>query len=136
MERLSSADSSEQAAAYAAALLEYQKLNTAFWDLIEPTIDLSGAYEQIDRLQTRRFKVNDLRDGVEYYRYALKRAATDPIATQIEAVNKLSSYSPLSGGDNVTQVQLDVHMNGLLNVWLGVSGNDPTTKFEEFRHGC
>ena len=38
-----------------------------------------------------------------------------------------------SDAHQVTRVQLDVHMNGLLNAWRAVDGNDPITKFEEFK---
>ena len=42
------------AAQYAAAMLEYQMYNTAFWDAIEPSLRFEGAYEAMDRLHPRR----------------------------------------------------------------------------------
>ena len=35
------------------ALSDYQNTNTWFWDLIEESIDLTGAYEKLDRLERK-----------------------------------------------------------------------------------
>jgi hypothetical protein len=42
--------SEERAERYSEALHEYQEWNTIFWDLIESTLDFSGAYADVDRL--------------------------------------------------------------------------------------
>ena len=52
------------AAHYAAAMMEYQVFNTAFWDVVEPSLQFEGAYKSMDRLQLKEFMNDDLRDGV------------------------------------------------------------------------
>ena len=95
----------------------------SFWDMIEPTLDFSGAYADVDRIAKRRFMIGELRDGVGLKSYALGLAREDPVDTQISAVTELSKYPKLDSGTHVTVVQLDQHLNGLLSKWLAVLGN-------------
>ena len=97
------------------------------------SIDITGAYHTVDAIACNRFKVDDLRDGVGLRTWALQLAAVDPIAEQIKAVKELAQYPSLRSSDGVTQVQLEMHMNGLLLAWLKVEGNSPTTKINNFR---
>ena len=62
--------------------------------------------------------VGDLRDGVEFRLWAYRLVVPDLMAKQIAAVAELAKYPALSAADNVTIVQLDMHMNGLLQAWL------------------
>ena len=129
------ATTSEQETEYERALGEYQALNTYFWDIMEESIDLAGPYEKVDRLDIQTaFMNDDLRDGVGLFKWALDKAASNPITDQIEATRALSEYKPLVGSASVTQVQLDMHMNGLLEAWLAVSSNDPLKNKDDFRH--
>ena len=122
-------------AMYREAMRDYQILNTRFWDLIRASVDISGAYYEIDELEFDDFKVGELRDGVGLYYAAIAKASTDPIADEIEAVKTLANFPRISNAeaDRVTLTQLDVHMNGLLKAWKAVTGNDPITKFDEFK---
>lgn len=117
------ATSEVRATKYSEALHEYQEWNTIFWDMIEPTLDFSGAYADVDRLSKRRFMHGELRDGVGYRQFAIGLAWEDPVQTQVNAVSELSSYPRLDANAQVTIVQLDQHLNGLLAKWLAVQGN-------------
>ena len=112
------------AAHYAAAMLEYQVYNTAFWDAIEPSLRFEGAYEAMDRLQKKEFMNNDLRDGVGLYNYVRELTSVNPIDRQIEAMQALASHGKLPSGAKVTLVQVDQHANGLLAKWLAVQRSD------------
>ena len=125
LERMPSADTKERATALSMALSEYQTLNTWLWDILEGSIDIRGAYEEVDTMAVERFKVGDLRDGVGLRQWAMELAAVDPIAEQIEAVQKLAAYPALPASDSITVVQLDNHANKLLSAWMKVEGNDP-----------
>ena len=117
------ATSEVRATKYSEALHEYQEWNTIFWDMIEPTLDFSGAYADVDRLSKRKFMHGELRDGVGYRQFAIGLAWEDPVQTQVNAVSELSSYPRLDANAQVTIVQLDQHLNGLLAKWLAVQGN-------------
>ena len=101
--------SEELAERYSEALHEYQEWNTIFWDLIEPTLDFSGAYADVDRLSKRKFMHGELRDGVGYRQFAIGLAWEDPVQTQVNAVSELSAYPRLDASAQVTIVQLDQH---------------------------
>ena len=122
----------ERATEYARALAEYQVWNTQYWDMIEPTLDFSGAYFEVDRIAKRRFMVDDLRDGFELRRYVLDLAKPDDVADQIDAVDALSKYPMLGSGADVTIVRVDHHLNELLRCWLAVAGNSPETNYIDF----
>ena len=118
------ATTSEKKGVLTQAMAEYQHMNTAFWDMIQPSIDFRGAYNLIDTNATLRFKVGELRDGVGLYFYVTTEIiAIDPIAEQIEAQDALAKF-PKLGANDVTQVQLETHMHGLYRAFVKVEGND------------
>ena len=127
------ATNEERAEAFAAAMAEYQAYNTWLWDLIDEGIDTKGAYQDVDAVARDRFKVDELRDGVGLRQWALGLAERDPIAAQMQAIEKLGSYPKLSAADGTTVVQLDLHTHGLLRAWMAVDGNDPVQRFGHFR---
>ena len=114
-------------------MAEYQAYNTWLWDLIDEGIDTKGAYQDVDAVARDRFKVDELRDGVGLRQWALGLAERDPIAMQMQAIEKLGSYPKLSAADGTTVVQLDLHTHGLLRAWMAVDGNDPVQRFGHFR---
>ena len=118
---------------YAAAMMEYQVYNTAFWDVIEPTLRFEGAYEQMDRLQKKEFMNDDLRDGVGLYNFVRELTSINPIDRMIEAMQALASHGKLPSGAKVTLVQVDQHTNGLLTKWLDVQRPDATPDVVDFR---
>ena len=118
---LPKASKEELEAAFAASMMEYQAYNTALYDAIDPSILLNGAYETVDRLQRKEFANGDLRDGVGLYNYVRDLTRRDPIEQQIEAMRALATHGVLSADKNVTQVQFDRHVNGLLTKWTDVN---------------
>ena len=46
------------------AMAEYQVHNTNLWDIVRPALDLTGAYETLDKTEIKTYMVGDLRDGV------------------------------------------------------------------------
>ena len=124
-------DYNEKKAVLNQAMAEYQHMNTAFWDMIQQSINFKGAYELIDTNATSRFKVGELRDGVGLYFYVTTEiVTTDPIAEQIEAQDVLAKF-PKLGANDITQVQLETHMHGLYRAFIKVEGND--RQFGAFR---
>ena len=121
------------AANYAAAMMEYQVYNTAFWDAIEPSLRFEGAYEPMDRLQKKEFMNDDLRDGVGLYNYVRELTSVNPIDQRIEAMQALAAHGKLPSGAKVNLVQVDQHTNGLLTKWLDVQRNDATPDTLDFR---
>ena len=118
---LPKASKEELEAAFAASMMEYQAYNTALYDAIDPSVLLNGAYETVDRLQRKEFANGDLRDGVGLYNYVRDLTRRDPIEQQIEAMRALATHGVLSADKNVTQVQFDRHVNGLLTKWTDVN---------------
>ena len=121
------------AAHYAAAMMEYQVFNTAFWDVVEPSLPFEGAYKSMDRLQLKEFMNDDLRDGVGLYNYVRELTDVNPIDKRIEAMQALAAHGKLSADARVTLVQIDKHSNGLLAKWLDVHGNGATIDVVDFR---
>ena len=121
------------AVAFTAAMIEYQGLNTALWDAIEPVLRFDGAYEAQDRLQKKEYMNNDLRDGVGLYNYVLELTSVNPIDRQIEALQALSLHGKLSGNANVTQVQFDTFLNTLLMLWTDVYKDSSAANVIDFR---
>ena len=121
------------AVAFTAAMIEYQGLNTALWDAIEPVLRFDGAYEAQDRLQKKEYMNNDLRDGVGLYNYVLELTSVNPIDRQIEALQALSLHGKLSGNANVTQVQFDTFLNKLLMLWTDVYKDSSAANVIDFR---
>jgi hypothetical protein len=110
---------------YAAAMSDYQTINTAVWDLVRPSVDLAGAYEVMDIKHCKQnFMIGDLRDGVGFIWWAHALARTDPVLDQINALKELNDFPPLDGSKTVTRVMLDVHTSRLVEKWSAVSGND------------
>ena len=65
-------DAKEVEAALNVALADYQVRNTALWDVVRPSLELSGAFEIDDREYIRdTFMNGDLRDGGGLYRLSL-----------------------------------------------------------------
>ena len=122
------------AARYAAAMMEYQVYNTAFWDAIEPSLRFEGAYEPMDRLQKQEFMNNDLRDGVGLYNYVRELTSANPIEKQIEAMQALAAHGKLPwfklGSSRPTYQR---HTNGLLTKWFDVQRPDATADVLDFR---
>ena len=121
------------AAHYAAAMMEYQVFNTAFWDVVEPSLQFEGAYKSMDRLQLKEFMNDDLRDGVGLYNYVRELTDVNQIDKRIEAMQALAAHGKLSADARVTLVQIDKHSNGLLAKWLDVHGNGATIDVVDFR---
>ena len=103
------------------------------WDVVEPALDLRGAYETMDHTEIQgRFMVGNLRDGVRLLTWALDKAKVDPIDAQIKAQSDLVAYAALTASDKVTRVHLDLHLNGLLKAWSTVAGNIISKPSPEF----
>ena len=130
---LPKASKEELEAAFAASMMEYQAYNTALYDAIDPSILFNGAYETVDRLQRKEFANGDLRDGVGLYNYVRDLTRRDPIEQQIEAMRALATHGVLSADKNVTQVQFDRHVNGLLAKWTDVN-LDAAANVADFRN--
>ena len=122
--------------AYAAAMSDYQALNTAVWDLVRESVDLAGAYEVMDSKHCKQnFMIGDLRDGVGFIWWAYAQGKTDPVLDQINALKELNDFPALDGSKAVTRVMLDVHTSRLVEKWSAVAGNDgrQTDKLMDFK---
>ena len=134
--RFDSATDEEVESTFSVTMKEYQQMNTWLWDLIDDSVDLSGAYEKVDRATKRSTCiVGDARDGVELRRWALEISRPNSVDKQIEAMRVLSAYPVMKAGGSVTRVELDMHLNGLIEAWTAIDGNDAgsLTKSIDFR---
>ena len=126
----------EVAQEHTVRLAAFQDLNTRMWDVIFPSVDLTGAYQDMDRaLVKQRFMVGELRDGYGLMEWIKEITATDPVTDQITAVKALNDCKTLDGSKVVTLVHLDIFLSQFITKWLGVAGNSTNTeqRMIEFR---
>ena len=77
---------SEQVTAkYAEDMTEYQERNTALWDVVKPSLDLSGPDEMSDREEIRKkYMIGDIRDGYGLYQWADEKGDQTDVLSQVE----------------------------------------------------
>ena len=76
-----------------AAMAEYQRYNTALWDVIRPSIIITGPWEEIDQDHIRDNFINDdLRDGVGLYHWVSTFGDTSGLVAQLKISKDLANY--------------------------------------------
>ena len=103
------ADFSEQdrAELYSEAEAEYKNASAKLYNLVRPTLDISGPYEKSDRAHIRRmFRANDQRLGKELLEWALSFSNETGIDAQLDAQQALLEFNL---APTATLEQIDSH---------------------------
>jgi hypothetical protein len=108
-----------------AAMLEYQTMNSAFWDAIRDTVTIAGPYESIDRAALKEnFTNGDLRDGYGFYSWVLQFSDATTLSAQLELQKKLEQFPGLNLQGTVTVQRIEMFATQLLSAWTAVATND------------
>ena len=100
---------------YYEALALYQVRNTQLWDLVRPSLDISGALEEDDREHFRTtFMVGDLRDGYGLYQWALDHGTSTDMKSQLAISDDLAKWPMLSA--TASRLELVTHTSSLLRL--------------------
>ena len=117
------------------AVLQYQAEGTALYNIVRPSLLISGDYAQMDmRAISEMKRINKtgqmVKDGRALLRLALSHVDYSSLSCQIKLMEELNKKKIEV---NATKLQLSTHMISLLELWLqkeGANINNPAEYFQ------
>ena len=103
------------------ATLQWQQEGTQLFDLVRPTLDLSGPHADQDVRRLKGWKRDQTRDGRALVQWALSFVDRSSVEGQMELLKEISSMK-LDPGE--TLFGLAEHLYKLWELWLDISSND------------
>ena len=105
---------------WVAAVHHYQQEGTMLFDLLRPTLDLTGPHAELDLRRLKNWKRDDRRDGRSLLRWALSFVDRSGVEGQTAILNEISAMK-LASSESLLGLQN--HLFGLWDLWLDLSTN-------------
>ena len=103
------------------ATLQWQQEGTQLFDLVRPTLDLSGPHADQDVRRLKGWKRDQTRDGRALVQWALSFVDRSSVEGQMELLKEISS---MKLDPSETLFGLAEHLYKLWELWLDISSND------------
>ena len=103
------------------AMLQWQQEGTRLFDMVRPTLDLTGPHANQDLRRLRGWKCDDVRDGRALLQWALSFVDRSSVDGQMELLKQIGS---MTLDPNETLFGLSEHLFKLWELWLDISSND------------
>ena len=103
------------------AIDQYQLEGTVLFDMVRPSLDVSGAHQEQDLRRISAWKRNGVKDGRALVRWALSFVDRSSVEAQMALQTEINSMRLLTSD---TLLGLEKHLYKLFNLWLALGNSD------------
>ena len=105
------------------AMNQYQDEGTALFDMVRPSLDLSGPHQEQDVRRIQAWKRDGIKDGRALIRWALGFVDQSSVEAQIALQNEINAMR-LSASESLLGLEKHLYMYKLFNLWLALGTPD------------